>query len=147
MGRKNSVIADGTPAKQQSSPYWIELLYLLLLFGAVALVVINTMNTRREIAYIDKEIANAYSEIQNSKCLIANLEKTRESLKNDKVLAFARKHKMSHPMPGQKYAMTTRQLSTGQQDIMYAKHQGVPALNAVATVHKALSPSAGGKGN
>lgn len=138
MTNNNQNMTSKQVERQQSAPYWIELCSIAMLFISVAVIVIYTMNTRREIAAIDKEIADTVSEIELNKCLIANLEKTHEALKNDKVVAFAQKHKMIHPMPGQICVMMLDKPSE-QRDYMLARQKREHSpLSTIATIFKTM---------
>lgn len=76
---------------------------IVMIFGVIALVfgVVRSMDQKRQITAIDKEIALLEKKVEELRPVIKNKQIYLESLKNSKVVEFARRMKMVSPGPGQ----------------------------------------------
>lgn len=74
-------------------------LFLTILIAVAG--VVKKMDQRRQVARIDKEIAAVEKEMLRIKSHIKNQQTYLQSLKNSKVVDFARQMKMISPQPGQ----------------------------------------------
>lgn len=99
--RKERYNREALPSRGGGGSHTMAILTLFLTLLIVAVGILKNMDQKRQIAEIDKKIAELSKEIESCKPLIKNKQVYLESLKNSKVVDYARQRNMTSPRPGQ----------------------------------------------
>lgn len=123
---------------EPTSPYWLDVITIIIICATFASAIIIMMNMKREIVSIDKEIADLEARNENYRSQIENQRKVMESLSTSKVIEFANKHKMITPQIGMTRNMDA--LNYGEEGrTMYANRTLPGTVNHnVATIQNVV---------
>jgi len=93
--------------------------------------VVKRMDQRRQIARMDKEIAIVEKEMERISSHIKNQQTYLQSLKNSKVVDFARRMKMISPQPGQVCVINANDMAIRDMMLASGKRQELETVTAM----------------
>ena len=97
--------------RDSSSNMVLDLFVTLAMCVGVLLIVVSYINYQKLISIAEDSISAVEKSNDELRSLIANQQRRQEALKNEKVIEYAKAHKMVMPSPGQVCVITEEQRS------------------------------------